>query len=177
MNLDEKIHFVLDKLNGSGPAELDRYIPEWLATVNETADNLEIHLIKYALGYEEFIVLDNKTVNHIITHNGRVVNESGGWKAFILSKKNKVDVENKTAQNNLHISDFQIKTQWWPHRLSILAVIISVLSLGVSVRQCQQAQSPESGTAPATQDEHSRSATQPTADTLKSDLADTLKKN
>lgn len=177
MTLDEKIHFVLDKMNGSRPVYLPTEINVWLQTVKESADDLEVFLIINALLFERYIIFERDSNGHVITHLGRSINESGGWKAFILSKKNKADIENKTAENNLHISDFQVKTQWWPHRLSILAVVISVFSLGVSVRQCQQGQSTQPKTESVTQDQRSDSTTQPTTDSLKTVSADSSQTN
>ncbi len=172
MTLDEKIHLVLEKLNGSGPADLDRYIPEWLRTVNETADELEIHLIKYALNHEHLIVADQKNAGHIITHQGRIVNEAGGWKALTLSRKNRTDIENKTAENNLHISAFQIKTQWWPHRVSAAALLISIFSLIVSVQQCRQGH-PDVGTDSSQLENQSAPTIQQKPDSLKTVPKDT----
>ncbi|MCZ8215841.1 MAG: hypothetical protein O9262_06345, partial [Cyclobacteriaceae bacterium] len=54
-----------------------------------------------------------------------------GWTAYqqtILKKE----------LNDAKISENLVRTKWWPHYFSGVAVVISIFSLFVSVKQCQQ---------------------------------------
>jgi hypothetical protein len=173
MTLDEKIHFVLDKMNGSTPIRLKTEINVWLKRENETADDLEIFLITYALVFEQFITFDTLNDGHVITHTGRKINETGGWNNFILVQKLKSKREQEKAENDLKISKWLVKTRWWPLIISTAGLIVAFAAfMKKGTRELLQ---PDNKIELHEKSEHCCPANQPTRDTLKNVPVDSLK--
>lgn len=82
MTLDDKVHFILDKLNGSEGSVLRTDIQVWLPEGHSnTVDN---RLIINELQTNDLIKLlsSNNDDTFIITAKGRRVNDGGGWRKY-----------------------------------------------------------------------------------------------
>lgn len=80
-------------------------------------------------------------MNYSLTDLGRLAKDNGGYNKYLESQKlEEKDAKEKSIAEieNLHLTNqinkFLYKTRWLPHILSILAFIISILSLYITLK-------------------------------------------
>ena len=179
MTLDEKIHFVLEQLNGSeGTTSLKEDIKTWFIKEKKlTIDDLDVHLIIQALTYHELITFHDDTKKHILTHLGRLMNESDGWKNFVLIERQKKQREQKKAENDLKISNWLVKSWWWPLAISIASIVISIFIKNCDNKKDKEETASDTQTQKCEPLSHYCPTIQPTTDSSKTVSADSSKRN
>lgn len=92
-------------------------------------------VIPKMLEFELIKTVNEFGVNHTweLTPFGHKVLQYESWTRFR-------ELTHKKELNDSLISEHLVNTKWWPHWFSGLAILISVFSLFVSVRQCEQGQ-------------------------------------
>lgn len=130
-SIDQKIHIVLEKLNGSPWSKLETDIPNWLLAEKIESDSQDVYLIIHTLITEGLTVrmdLSGSPKYHI-TRKGRIIKENGGWNEYVLKEQALIQLRKKKDEYDFKNSKYLVKVQWWP-------IVISVLGLIISIKNC-----------------------------------------
>ncbi len=83
--------------------------------------------------------LDPKTRMSITDHGRQVINV-GGWLKICAHQEEQVakniareELEDKKLANEAFISEWQVKTRWWPHIISLISLIVAVTALAMQL--------------------------------------------
>lgn len=120
--------------------------PMPLFSISKLLRNKKPHHIGSNIARIIQIMEDEKLINRLdqeheeLTGFGKQIYESGGWLIFADKREREIARRSKKAENDSKISEYLVRTQWWPHWLSGVAIMISAFSLIVSIKQCRQEQ-------------------------------------
>ena len=91
-------------------------------------DRMESELLAFKLG-------DSGT-RMKVTDFGRRVFQAGGYLAFVVQKniesKEKEEeqmLNTRIALQQLRLNDWYLKSRWWPHLISAIALILSIIAI------------------------------------------------
>jgi hypothetical protein len=83
---------------------------------------------------EDLIV---RSTNHVkeISDRGKAIFESGGWLEHLEREKLRTKKEEDRNYWDSQLTEWNVKTRWWPLGISIASFILSVVAFTMTLRQ------------------------------------------
>jgi hypothetical protein len=137
MSIDEKINFVLEKLNARPWSKLETDVPEWFHQQSIEYENQEMYLIVHTLISEglAYKLELSGTPKYHITRKGRMIKETGGWAHFINIEKSLAERRKLKDEYDLKNSIHLVRSKWVPHIISGIGLGFSLIALWVSLQK------------------------------------------
>ncbi len=180
MTNDERIDKMLNAMSDHRPCKF----LDFCDSVFEEEDNIENTLRNETLrdgmwkdlGLITPINIDDDKFK-ITLRGDTIVKENDGWLKYVELNKKKNRIEENKIEWESELSEWNVKTRWWPHIITGFGLVISIIALVVSLQKSPT----EERLFDILQEQqilqrHGHPTNQPTKDTSKNILLDSLKK-
>jgi len=123
------------------------------------------------------LIIKSNDKSKELTRHAKGILENENWLDFVNARERERERKRKKDEHDYKISEYLVRTRFWPLIISSVAIFISAISLIVSVQQYRQGRL---STQPIKQyelPEHDHPMTQKTVDSLDILKSDSLNKN